>query len=229
LAAFTLFAATRSFAQQPASPQIDSNLGVESWTGGTIDDALFQSLSGTTIPMTHYTVNSTKSGNTVAYKGVLVGGNPFAANPNPVTIHAVLIPLILLIAQPDGSVVTFDPSVPDPCDSGNVSPVYRFQNSPLVVASNLTFNGVSVGKAQYIDGFMRAEFWNKTGGSPSYSNPISWTFHSAVLATLLPIPATLAIVQNQGTCSERGVVLQSEFSSFMKRLIIPILQSSGVI
>jgi hypothetical protein len=98
-----------------------------------------------------------------------------------------------------------------------------------VVASNLTFNGVSVGKAQYIDGFMRAEFWNKTGGSPSYSNPISWTFHSAVVATLLPIPATLAIVQNQGTCSERGVVLQSEFSSFMKGLIIPILQSSGVI
>jgi hypothetical protein len=228
-ASFTLLlVATLSFAQAPVSPQIDSNPGVESWTGGTLDDALSQSLSGTTIPMSPYTFNSTKSGNVVTYKGNLVGGNPFAADPKPVTIEAVFIPLILLIAQPDGSVVTFDPSVPDPCDPGNVSAEYRFRHSPLVVASNLTFNGVSVGKAQYIDGFMRAEFWNATGGSLSYSNPISWSFHSAI-AVFPVIPATVAIVENPGTCSERGVILQSEFSSFMKGLIIPALQSSGVI
>lgn len=125
--------------------------------------------------------------------------------------------------------MTFDPTVPNPCDTfGGFSAVYRFQNSPLVVPSSLIFNGVSVGKAQYIDGFMRAEFWNATGGSPSYANPISWTFHSGV-ANFPPIPATTAIVQNAGTCSERGVILQSEFSSFMKGVIIPALQSSGVI
>jgi hypothetical protein len=47
LAAFTLLiVATRSFPQMPASPEIDANSGVESWTGGTIDDALAQSASG---------------------------------------------------------------------------------------------------------------------------------------------------------------------------------------
>jgi hypothetical protein len=220
---------TLSFAQQPASSQIDPNPAVESGIGGTIDEALSQSLSGKTIPLTKYTFTGSRG----TYSGKLVGGNPFAANPKPVTLDAVFIPLILLISQPDGSVVTFDPTVPDPCDPGGLSAVYRFQNSPLVVASDLTFNNVSVGKAQYIDGFMRAEFWNKTGGSPSYSNPINWSFHSGV-AVFPPIPATLAIVET-GTCSQgggvsqRGVILQSEFSSFMKKLIIPILQSSGVI
>ena len=229
IAAFTLlFAATLSFAQEPVSPQIDSQPDVESLTGATTEDIVSECASRGTIPLSPYTFNSTKSGTKVTYNGCLVGGDPFSPNPNPVTIDAVFIPLIILITQPDGSVVTFDPTAPDPCDGG-FSAENRFKGSPLVIPSPLFFNGVYVGFAQYIDGFMRAEFWNKTGGSPSYSNPISWTFHSAVVATLLPIPATLAIVQNQGTCSERGVVLQSEFSSFMKGLIIPILQSSGVI
>lgn len=230
IAAFTLlFAATLSFAQEPVSPQIDSQADVESLTGATTEDAVSQCASEAAIPLSPYTFNSTKSGNNVPYNGCLVGGDPFSPNPNPVTIDAVFIPLIILITQPDGSVVTFDPTAPDPCDGG-FSAVSRFKGSPLVVPSPLFFNGVYVGVAQYTDGFMSAEFWNATGGSPFYSNPIKWSFHSAV-AVFPPIPATTAIVQGTGTCSEpyRGVILQGEFSTFMKGLIIPALQSSGVI
>lgn len=76
IAAFTLlFAATLSFAQEPVSPQIDSNPGVESSTGGTLDDALFQSLSGTTIPLTKYTFTGSR---------VLIQANLWGATPSQI-------------------------------------------------------------------------------------------------------------------------------------------------
>ena len=153
LTAFTLLsAATGSFAQQPLSPQIGSDR--EPWTEGTVEDALAQSASGATIPMTHYTFTGPRG----TFKGVLVGGDPFG-NPNPVTIEAVLIPLIVYIQRADGTLATFDPTASDPCDlKGGFSAEYRFRHSPLVVASDLVFNDVSVGNAQYIDGFNRILF-----------------------------------------------------------------------
>jgi hypothetical protein len=224
-AAFTLmFTATSSFAQKPVSPPIDSNRGVERWTEGTINDALSQSAAGATIPMSHYTFNGPRG----TFKGVLVGGNPFG-NPNPVTIEAVLIPLIVYIKRQDGTLATFDPTVPDPCDlDGGFSAEYRFRHSPLVVSSPLTFNDVTVGNAQYIDGFMQAEFWNSTGGSPSYSNPLHWSFASAASYVPQLLDLTVAITDGTG-CSERGIVAQEIFGSFMKGVMIPFLQSTGVI
>jgi len=223
LAAITAFAAfsvaTPSFAQEPVSPQIGSNPGVESRTEATIDDALFQAKSGTTIPMTNYSF----SGSRGTYKGVLVGGDPFN-NPQPVTINAVLIPLIFLIFDSNGTLVTFDPTVADSCDAG--VPTSDFLFSPLGLPTNLTFNGVSVGNAQYIDGFMRAEFWNRTGGSSSYSNFINW-----IPATPVYFPLGPGTVGSTGTdCTEQqGVISESLFESTMTSLIIPGLQAAGVI
>jgi hypothetical protein len=222
LAAFALLATTGSFAQQPVSQQIGSDR--EPWTEGTMDDALAQSASGATIPMTHYTFTGPRG----TFKGVLVGGNPFG-NPNPVTIEAVLIPLIIYIQRSDGTLATFDPTAPDPCDlKGGFSAEYRFQNSPLVVASDLAFNDVNVGTAQYIDGFNRAEFWNSTGGSPSYANPLHWSFAAAQSYVPQLLDTTVAITDGTG-CSERGIVAQAIFGSFMKGVMIPYLQSKGVI
>jgi hypothetical protein len=220
LAAFTLFAATRSFAQEPVPPQMDSNQGVESWTGGSIDDALFQSASGTTIQLSQYSV----IGRGGTYKGAIVGGNPFG-NPHPVTIDAVLIPLIIEIIV-NGRIVLFDPTVPDPCDPGNLSAEQRFRFSPLVVPTDLKFNGVDVGTAQYIDGFMRAEFWNQTRGSSSYSNTLNWSFASAVILPVFVSPNGL--IQGTTQCPQ-GVLSQSVFNNFMKLQVIPSLQKSGVI
>jgi hypothetical protein len=219
-----LFAATVSFAQETVSPQRDSNRGVERWAEGTIEDALAQSAAGATIPMSHYTFTGPRG----TFKGVLVGGNPFG-NTNPVTIEAVLIPLIIYIKRSDGTLATFDPTAPDPCDlQGGFSAEYRFRHSPLVVPTDLTFNGVSVGKAQYIDGFNRAEFWNRTGGSPSYSNPLHWSFAAAASYVPQLLDLTVAITEGTG-CSERGVIAQEVFGSFMKGVMIPFLQSTGVI
>ena len=191
----------------------------------TIDDALSQSASGATIPLSKYTF----SGSRGDYTGVLVGGDPF--NPKPVTINAVLIPLIIQVVKPDlKTVVTFDPTAGDSCDGGAV-PIFRFLFSPLALpAANLTFNGVNVGSTEYIDGFMKAEWWNKTGGSSSYSNYIDWAVANPVYFPLVALPPN-GTVSDPG-CSEggeKGVISQDFFESIMTSLIIPSLQSTGVI
>jgi len=218
-----LLAATLCFAQETVSPRTGSNRGAERWAEGSIEDALDQSAAGATIPMSHYTFTGPRG----AFKGVLVGGNPFG-NPNPVTIDAVFIPLIIYIQRADGTLATFDPTEPDSCDPGGFSAEYRFRHSPLVVASDLAFNTVRVGTAQYIDGFNRAEFWNSTGGSPSYSNPIHWSFAAAASYVPQLLDTTVAITDGTG-CSETGIIAQGIFGSFMKGVMIPYLQSTGVI
>src|SRR5215467_2648539 len=126
----------------------------------------------TSIPMSTY-IEPGRDG--LPHSGVLVGGNPWLAGPFPVTIEAVVVPVVIVIA---GTTVTkFDPSSANACDGG-FSAVTRFANSPLVVPTDLTFNGVYVGKHQYVDGFMRAEFWNLIHGNANYSNPIHWSFAS---------------------------------------------------
>jgi hypothetical protein len=224
IAAFAaLSVATLSFAQEPVSPQLDSNQGVGSLTEVTIDDALSQSASGATIPLSQYTF----SGSRGDYKVVLVGGDP--KNPKPVTINAVLIPLIIPVTKSDGkTVVKFDPTAPDSCDNGAV-PVFRFIFSPLVLPAYLTFNGVSVGTTQYIDGFMKAEFWKETGGSSSYSNFINWNLVSPVSFPL--VDPSHGTVSDPG-CSkggEKAVISESLFESTMTGSIIPSLQAAGVI
>jgi hypothetical protein len=163
------------------------------------------------------------------YSGMLVGGNPFLENPTKVTIDAVLIPLIVQIIQPNGSVVTFDPTAPDTNCDGGFSVEHRFKNSPLVAPSNLTFNGVSVGKVQYIDGFMRAAFWDVPApGFPnrtSYFNPLKWSFAPAF--AFPPVPASVGVVNGTG-CDQTGVVAKSFFNSTLK-LFLPVLQAGGVI
>jgi hypothetical protein len=49
-----LFAVTLSFAQEPVSPQIDSQQDVESWTEATIEDALSQCASAEPVHFQQY-------------------------------------------------------------------------------------------------------------------------------------------------------------------------------
>ena len=119
--------------------------------------AAFAALSAATqglaqsVPMTSYEIKTSRG----TYSGVLVGGNPFSENPGTVTIDAVLVPLVIQIFRPDGTMAIFDPLSADSNCGDKYSAENRFRNSPLVVPRDLTFNGVSVGKVQYIDGFMQ--------------------------------------------------------------------------
>ena len=90
--------------------------------------------------MSSYVYAAPKDGR--LHTGLIAGSDPFGVNPGgTVTIDAVLIPLIITIVTPDGSTTTFDPTQPNNCDGG-ISAETRFRQSPLVVESNLSFNGV---------------------------------------------------------------------------------------
>jgi hypothetical protein len=179
-----------------------------------------------TVPLTNYEIKTSRG----TYSGVLVGGSPFTESPSTVTIHAVLVPLVIQIFRTDGTLATFDPLNADSNCGDTYSAESLFRNSPLVVPSDLTFNGVSVGKVQYIDGFMRAQFWNApVPGNPnrtSYFNPLQWKFISAF--PLPPVPSTEGVVNVvSGTSCETGVVSKLFFNSLIKDNALAFLQAAG--
>ena len=195
------------------------------WTDGTVEDALQFSAAGKTIPLTHYSITA-KDGNT--YKGVLVGGDPFKGGPRPVTLHAVVVPLVIQIVD-KGQSALFDPTKPDPCDGG-ISALIRFIASPMVNPYDLTFNGVDVGYYQYIDGYMRAEFWNeisKFHNGSGYSNPIVWSYAPKFILPAF-IGSTNGLINGNG-CAEYGAVSHPLLDEFIRYIAIPILQAEGVI
>ena len=122
-----------------------------------------RSFAGSTIPTATYSVSGLGKGSGV-HTGLIVGQDPFAIptlqDQPGATIDVVVIPLVIQILAPDQTIAgLFDPTAPDSCDGGE-SAVTRVLNSPLAVKSDLSFNGVSVGNTQYINGFKRAQFWN---------------------------------------------------------------------
>ncbi len=183
---------------------------------------------GQSVPMTHYQITTSRG----TYSGVLVGGNPFLVNPSPVTIDAVLVPLIIQIIKTDGTVATFDPLNADASCGDTDSAENRFRHSPLVVPSELIFNGVDVGKVQYIDGFMRAQFWNVPApGNPnrtSYFNPLRWSFASAFLLPIVPAQEGAVNLVPDTQC-ETGVVSKAVLNSYIENFALPLLQAAGVI
>ena len=197
--------------------QAQAGRDIERWNG-TAEQAIFASKSGATIPLSTYSIVPTKVNQKKPSTGTLVGGNPFSTPPTGSVVNAVIVPMIFNIG---GTV--FDPTAPNSCDSG-YSAISRFNLSPLVQpVSNLTFNGVNVGTVQYTDGFMRAEFWNATGGNPVYSNPIVFTTAPAVTITA----GTNGITSGSG-CTLMGEISQTFLNSQIAGLIQTLTQS-GVI
>ena len=188
----------------------------------TLDEALAQSAAGATIPVSAYNYWSYKDHS--YHKGVLVGGNPFEPPAGTVTVDVVVIPLIITIIADDGTVTTFDPTAPNSCDDGGGrSAVYRVRHSPLVVDTDWTFNGVYVGKAQYINASMRAEFLNLP---VTLNNPLKWSFAAPFPFPLLVSPE--GKVRGTG-CSQEGVVSKSFLNVQIQDNLIPFFQAAGVI
>jgi hypothetical protein len=120
----------------------------------------------------NYSVTSTRDGNT--YTGVMVGSNPFAGGGSSETM-TYIVPLIFVthrvgvsfdpttgaIGTAPGK-TTFDPTVPDnACLSApNNVPLNVFQQSPIFNSASFSFGGTDVGDTQYIDAFMRGNFWD---------------------------------------------------------------------
>lgn len=173
---------------------------------------------GSTIPLSTYSISPTKQKEKRPLTGTIVGGNPFATPPTGAVIDAVLIPVIVNIGS-----TTFDPTAPDACDGG-VSAVNRFNSSPLVQpVADLTFNGVDVGTAQYGDGFMRAQFWNATGGSPAYTNSLNWATGAAII-----VDAGANGITTPSPCGTLGVVYEGSLNTQLQTALQTLTTSGAV-
>src|SRR5438552_8459082 len=156
--------------------------------------------NSTSIPMSTYSFTATKSTSRKPYTGTLAGTSPFASTLSGTTIPVVVVPVVVNI---NGTV--FDPTAPNFCGSeGGVSAITRIMQSPVVMPSSLTFNGINVGNVQYVDGFLRSEFWQTIHGNPAYTNEFSFS----VAPTVSINTGTNGITSGSG-CQLMGTVNQS--------------------
>ena len=171
--------------------------------------------------MSTYSIVATKDNKT--YTGTMVGTSPFGPMSGSV-IDAVVVPLIVKLGSN-----TFDPTLPDPCDS-YVPAMTRFKQSPLTQnVPNLAFNGINVGSTQYINGFRRAEFWGALPGgtkNAAYQNTINFTYANAVTYSTT---AKYAIVTGPFCGGQMGLISNTQLAYDMKNTILPALTSAGVV
>jgi hypothetical protein len=198
-----------------ASPQLKGYFLTIPWTEGAPEDAVSQALAGTTIPLSSYTIAATKDGKT--FTGTIVGSSPFATTKAGTKVPVVVVPLKVTVKG-----VTFDPDAPNSCD-GDFSAMTRFNLSPLVQDTALTFNGVHVGTTQYENGFLRAEFWSEVGGSPAYGTTLSPVTYASEISVTAPAGSIFS-----SGCTQLGIVGYSWLGNYMSSEITK-LQKSGVV
>jgi hypothetical protein len=190
------------------------------WKQGGRQEAMTMALAGTTIPLGQYSFTASKDGQN--YTAVVVGTSPVSQPLTGSTINAVVVPLRVTIGA-----TTFDPTVPNSCDS-NISALTRIRQSPLVNdVPDLTMNGVDLGNVQFINGQRRAEFWTTIQGSRDYQNELHYSFAS-------PYTLTAALVAGHGTtagngCAEIGILSTNWLDGILQSTVLPTLTTSGVV
>jgi len=103
---------------------------------------------------------------TGSYSGQIVGANP-SVSSTATSIPVVIVPVVFTITQ-GTQTYTFDPTAEDSgCLGVGNSAVSVLMNSPLFQSTSFSFNGTSVGSTQYLDAFVRAEWWTYVGKTTS--------------------------------------------------------------
>jgi hypothetical protein len=223
-----LAVATKDFPQNKAArpPKLNLKYDSKPWADGTPESAARAAKMGATIPLSTYSITVTKDNERKARTGTIAGTSPFASTLSGSTINAIVIPLVFTIGSS-----TFDPTALNPagCADTGASAMDRFMASPLVVpVTNLTFNGVNVGTTQYIDGFMRAEFWNTITApakiTADYTNPINFSRGAAIAIN----PGSSGITSPSASGCLLGVVSDSFVTSELLSQILR-LQTAKII
>ena len=128
------------------------------------------------------------TGTSNGYSYTMLGGNPTTGGTT--TIPVVFIPLVFKIGTH-----TFDPT--KPANGSTLTPIQLMEQSPIFVATDLKAGAVDLGTNQYMDNFMRANFWSQTGaGSNAYHTVLSTP---AVRPTI-----TLTVPTKYGTTLSTG-------------------------
>jgi hypothetical protein len=107
------------------------------------------------------------------YTGTFVGRNPNNRAKTTTDIITQVIPLKITITDAEHGAVVYDPTVGNACFAGSPTDVSIITGSPIFNATNYTMNGVNVTPSvpsQYIDAFLRANYWTLVGGTNYHTN-----------------------------------------------------------
>jgi hypothetical protein len=181
-----------------------------------------QPLAGTPIQDFSRTINDGGTNFTFT----MIGKNPFVAQTKPSTTIKTYLQPIKFHFTADGR--NWDPTVADTCDPG-ASALTRTQQSPIFNAQGWKFGGTSVGKAQYVDAFQRASFFNQTK-----STGINPGYHVKLSLITLPlftvnVSGTAAAEYNMGCGNGRlGGVDINAWDSFVQSTLLPNMATQGL-
>jgi len=161
------------------------------------------------------------------YSGTILGRNPLNRGKTTTTIPTQIIPLVITIDDTAGGsgIVTYDPTVPDACVTGNPTDVSVITGSPIFTNNAWTMNGVNIGTTQYIDAFQRAEFWSLVQGTPYHlilspstlgSQPLTFRTSDGAGSSG---PGTNYI----GPCGNVGVVNMLDLNAAIQNLLMNVL------
>src|ERR1700735_3053251 len=132
------------------------------------------------LPLFSFDARAARDGH--RYKGTMIGSSPFT-NPQSASVPAFIVPVILHIhsiataIDPKTGAITSVPGdfIVDPTARDNVClaapnnvPAKLLRQTPIFEPANFSFGGTSVGKTQYIDAFMRANFFKLPGVQSNY-------------------------------------------------------------
>ena len=178
--------------------------------------------AGTTVP--EFTA-SVKVG-TKNFSYTIVGKNPAIPVTNAsTTVQAEIVPVIMKL--PDGR--SWNPTKTDSCDTG-ATPLARTQKSPVVVSQSWNFGGTSIGTAQYVNAFQRAEFWKfaqPTGINPNYGVTLSF---KTLKPVTINVPGAQAAEFGPIGCGNHriGGANINWLDPHLQNVVIPSLASQGV-
>ena len=155
----------------------------------------------------------------------MIGKDPLVTQAKPVTtIKTYLQPIVFKFSNGD----KWDPTVADSCDA-TTSALTRTQQSPIFVAQKFKFGRTSVGKAQYVDAFQRASFFDQT--NPSGINP---GYHVKLqLITLAKMTINVPTNKSaEGTTAcgnhKLGAVEINYWDNLVQTTLLPQLATQGV-
>jgi hypothetical protein len=175
----------------------------------------------TPLPMWTYNVTASADLGGAGYSGQILGLSPFNRLKTTTKIAAQIVPLVITIDD-GNTVVTYDPTVADPCVPGNLTDVSVLLDSPIFTSNNWTMNGVNVGNTQYLDAFQRAQFWSLVGGTP---------YHLILNPSVLPAQTLNVTVDNSsgpitniaaggfGGCGSLGIMQIVDLDNFVFSLM----------
>jgi len=144
-----------------------------------------------TLPNYSYSVVSPIDGKT--YTGQILGANPTTRPAHPVVIPEVIIPVRLVFQYSSTVSYIFDPTAADPgCIGVGHTALGLTEQSPLFNDVAYKLGATTVGNTQYIDAFMRGNFWGDVSATGA-------TYHTLLGITPMPLQTVTIASANTGT------------------------------